>query len=71
MIAMEPIYWLVIVILFAFAAVQASMLFHAQRRQSYWHGEAQKWKRLAYDYDHHRIARGHVSRLIDERESDQ
>lgn len=69
--AMEPIYWLVIVILFAFSAVQASMLFNAQRSKAYWRGEAQKWRRLAADYTHHRIARDHVTRMIDERESDQ
>lgn len=70
--AMEPIYFTIIVVLLVLLIVQVNNSRHWRRAASEWQRAAGNWRRLAYDHEHHRIGRAHISSVdLSERTEDQ
>jgi hypothetical protein len=70
--ALEPLYYLVIVALILLLVLQHLRVLRWRRAAGQWRGAAESWRRLAGDSAHHRIGLDHINRQsIPERTEDQ
>ena len=70
--ALEPLYYVVIVALIVLALAQQISLMHWKQAAREFRQARDAWKRLAGDYGHHQIGRDKINRhALPERTEDQ